>query len=551
MMKKGARARTEVKQNGITVRRGPMSDVYLISFDAVHIGKAVGEIQTDLLNVIYSAIGGESMSLFFKEYRDTDSTISSGDTPQDTLNRFQQSIIDPTTTLWMYSPHHKRKRVDDVSDSESVVSLDQSLSSTKRPRTDRQVAPSIEGSGELLYCQETDVAKDSSKIELSAPTMQGDDVDIPHPFTLCSEATAHENSAKIEDLPELGLSTSGDSSKIMDPVEVCSKSPPIQSEDTAFTQTPTSFDEVVPFMDANMSDEPVLYIGKKKSMKSKNKTNIQPLIKEFLLPEAVLSPPTKQGVDVPVRSKSTGKGKAATLNMSTISGDATKSFDSPFTSTDPSPADTISEDIYDISERSARYIKRFGVTERNYELKFKDSWYNQDFVEIMMQLYVIFEELIEKVTKDLDKTDLIRIYINHKSLQTPIALSLRPVGDLDAQSILDCIDKILQSSKTLTIDSSLEIVVGVIQRRGGASHYLIHGTDDACIKDKSSIVSITVKDNLCLARAIVVGVAALRDKKLYEKTNSVAGYLRNRIMAMYATPITQKRMTVISVFLTS
>ncbi|KAG1709157.1 hypothetical protein GQR58_002920 [Nymphon striatum] len=199
--------KTEVKQNGITVRKGPISDVYLISFDAVHIGKAVGEIQTNLLNVIYSAIGGESMSLFFKEYRDTESTISTGDTPEDILTRFQQSIIAPTTTLWMYSPHHKRKRVDDVSDSESVVSLGQSPSSTKRSRTDRQVAPSIEGSGELLYCQETDVAKDSSKIELSAPTMQGDDADITHPFTLCSEATTHENSAKIEDLPELGLSS--------------------------------------------------------------------------------------------------------------------------------------------------------------------------------------------------------------------------------------------------------------------------------------------------------------------------------------------------------
>ncbi|KAG1671577.1 hypothetical protein GQR58_016385 [Nymphon striatum] len=161
----GRAHRTEVKQNGITVRKGPIRDAYLISFDAAHLGKTVGEIQTELLEVIYSAIGEKSMSLFFKEYRYSESVGSTDDTPENILTRFQQSIIAPTTTLWMYTLHQKRKRVEDVSNSEHVVFPGQTPNNTKRLRTDQEEAPAIKGSGEVPICQESYPSRDTSKLD--------------------------------------------------------------------------------------------------------------------------------------------------------------------------------------------------------------------------------------------------------------------------------------------------------------------------------------------------------------------------------------------------
>lgn len=97
--------------------------------------------------------------------------------------------------------------------------------------------------------------------------------------------------------------------------------------------------------------------------------------------------------------------------------------------------------------------------------------------------------------------DLARVCIFQKGLDTPLVVTLRAVKDVPLQSLLDLMEKMLQSNEDLVFNESFEIHVGVIRLiRGGKGKKI---TDITQAKStKKCIIQVSNKDNMCAARAV-------------------------------------------------
>ena len=82
----------------------------------------------------------------------------------------------------------------------------------------------------------------------------------------------------------------------------------------------------------------------------------------------------------------------------------------------------------------------------------------------------LWTRLIQHVLDDgASPDDLIRIRISHMALtHGDIVVSLRKIHEMTPDAIWEAIERILQSYQTLEIDSSLNIIAGIIRIPRGA-----------------------------------------------------------------------------------
>ncbi|KAG1672403.1 hypothetical protein GQR58_015995 [Nymphon striatum] len=173
---------------------------------------------------------------------------------------------------------------------------------------------------------------------------------------------------------------------------------------------------------------------------------------------------------------------------------------------------------YTIIELASRYIKTFAFIEKNYGLVFSDEWPYDDFSQAIDALYELFDRVFKVATENMHPEHLMRICIEHQVLQTPIVAPLMPISQMTANIVIDSVERVLQSDKCITFDNTLKITIALVDMpKGGARLHITDLEIAGSIRLKKSLIEITAKDNMCLARAIVIGMAALKDKALYEK----------------------------------
>ncbi|GIX76718.1 hypothetical protein CEXT_762001 [Caerostris extrusa] len=126
---------------------------------------------------------------------------------------------------------------------------------------------------------------------------------------------------------------------------------------------------------------------------------------------------------------------------------------------------------------------------------------------IVGALRQLFLTIIERSTETLAPTDLIRFYIQDDHLDHPISTTIMPVSDLTIEKILTEILKVLQSKKSIQLDSGFKVEVITIRRSVGSGKTNCRVTNVSLdrLRKKKSIVSIPIDDdNLCCAKAIVL-----------------------------------------------
>ena len=158
------------------------------------------------------------------------------------------------------------------------------------------------------------------------------------------------------------------------------------------------------------------------------------------------------------------------------------------------------------------------ATEEIYGVKLGSSFDDKKLVEIIPKLNKIFSDVLKKVRPSYVRgTDLGRIYITHPELNTPITVSPRRWHKIDAQTILQKIEHVLTSKNALRVTDGFEIHVGSVRIPAGEGRSKVKFTmgDNDCIQNKKSMVKIKNQDNLCLPRAIAVGLAKLHDNPKY------------------------------------
>ena len=179
------------------------------------------------------------------------------------------------------------------------------------------------------------------------------------------------------------------------------------------------------------------------------------------------------------------------------------------------PWDGSSSEEEDIQEKPAFRIRRRRVrvffknnaVDTTYAIKFYEKWRGRKLYHLNRELRGMFQQIINELRRLLPHDDLGRIVIHHPNLQNPIVVSLRTLDKLTVDAIMGEIERVLNSHEELTLDRGFVIDVGVIQMpRGGRGKGYITNVNEALSK-KKSIVEIRNKDNMCMARALVVAWA--------------------------------------------
>lgn len=102
---------------------------------------------------------------------------------------------------------------------------------------------------------------------------------------------------------------------------------------------------------------------------------------------------------------------------------------------------------------------------------------------------------------DANEQDLVCMLINHPVLTDAIVVSLQNMSEMNAGVIMEHLDNVVQSNKTMDVSDHVNINVEVIRVPSGSGHmYLTYPKTD--VLKKWSVIGIDNNDILCLARSI-------------------------------------------------
>lgn len=114
-------------------------------------------------------------------------------------------------------------------------------------------------------------------------------------------------------------------------------------------------------------------------------------------------------------------------------------------------------------------------------------------------LTMVFDDVLGKIAAN--DQDLVRMLINHPVLTDAIVVSFFKMSNMNAGVVMEHLDNVIHSNKSMDVSDYFDINVGVIRvPRGSGSMHLTNPTTDAL--RKRSVISIDNDDVLCQARSI-------------------------------------------------
>ena len=138
--------------------------------------------------------------------------------------------------------------------------------------------------------------------------------------------------------------------------------------------------------------------------------------------------------------------------------------------------------------------------------KVNEQHHGQRLNDIRQRRHSMFDNFLFQARGDLAGNDLGLVVIQHEALHNPIIVPLRPWDELIANTVMETIEKVLNSHENLRMDDSLDITVGSIDSpKGGARLRItrLEGEGNS-IEKKKSIVIVVNNDQLCMPRATSV-----------------------------------------------
>jgi hypothetical protein len=180
-----------------------------------------------------------------------------------------------------------------------------------------------------------------------------------------------------------------------------------------------------------------------------------------------------------------------------------------------------------------RECRKFRTVARDVTLRFQIP--ERDHVgELYDELQLAMNEVLEELTRDADPQDMVRLTLSHPSLNNEIWIPFMRADELTADIVMEQIAKVLQSNEHFTID--VNIIIHFIHVRmpvGGRNNDKPHINFEKWMDSKDCFITIKNGDNLCCARAIVLGMARedelpRKDKKQWDKLRIDSGKLQGR-----------------------
>lgn len=186
----------------------------------------------------------------------------------------------------------------------------------------------------------------------------------------------------------------------------------------------------------------------------------------------------------------------------------------------------INDDNFEINISNKRKLEKFNAEQIDYRVKFKNI--PTEFIESTQYMLKIMHLLVKKLIVNTKPRDLVKIYINHPVLTTPISLKFVKITDLTPEMILNEISKVVQSNKILTLDNKITFHTVIM-------HYLTGGgggvkrLENFLFKKQSMVrVKPNKDDSLCALRAIIVGKAFADKDPEYDTIRKLGSSFQSR-----------------------
>ena len=177
------------------------------------------------------------------------------------------------------------------------------------------------------------------------------------------------------------------------------------------------------------------------------------------------------------------------------------------------------QDYYQIKPVREHHSQKFNMTAKNYGVRFNNVLDDVDLLESRKRTYGIFDHLIKDVTEGMNPNDQVRFVLSSNQLQTPIMVPFCSLEELTTEKVLSHVEKVVQSNEEFRLNNTVNIDVIRVEMPHGSGRRRKRDIVNIreYLKKKKSVIPINNKDDLCLARALVVSIARIEKDPRYDR----------------------------------
>ena len=182
--------------------------------------------------------------------------------------------------------------------------------------------------------------------------------------------------------------------------------------------------------------------------------------------------------------------------------------------------DVEQEDYYRIQPVKDYHSKKFNMLAKNYRVQFNNALDNVDLLKSQNRTYDIFDRLLRDVTEGMNSTDQVRFVLQSNQLQFPISLPFCSLEELTTEKVFSQVEKVVQSNEEFRLNDTVNIDILRVQMPQGSGRSKVRRQTWSIreyLKEKKSVIPINNKDDLCLARALVVAIARIEKDPRYKQ----------------------------------
>ena len=173
---------------------------------------------------------------------------------------------------------------------------------------------------------------------------------------------------------------------------------------------------------------------------------------------------------------------------------------------------------YQLESRRKYYSKKFGMTATDHRVRFNNVLADRDLLESYESSLKIFHHLLEEVKEGMAPNDQVRFILRSEQLDTPISLPFMTVERLTTERVYSQLERVIQSNQEFRLNDTVTVDINHVKTPQGSGKSKLKRTTfdiDDYLDQKGSVVRIKNKDDLCLARALVVARAKKENDPRY------------------------------------
>ena len=175
------------------------------------------------------------------------------------------------------------------------------------------------------------------------------------------------------------------------------------------------------------------------------------------------------------------------------------------------------KDFYEKESVTKHKSKKFRMTATDHTIRFNNVLSELDLIESYERTQAIFEHLLNDVTRDMNEKDQVRFVLRSDQLDTPISLPFMAAEQLTTERVFSQIERVIQSNRDFRLNDTVTIdIIHVEAPQGSGRSKRTTLNIREYLHKKGSVITIKNKDNLCLARALVVAVARIENDPKYK-----------------------------------